>query len=205
MEEEMKKVLIIFILFLTGCQVNYNLVIDDNTVVESSDFLSVQDIDVYNKSDYMAYFDMDLKKDYLYEKKIIDNGLNLSFTYDGTNFEKSSLLDKCYYKKSFIKDDSYIILYTEGGARCFYEDGSKLLDSLNINIKTSLEVLDNNADQVSGNNYIWKLDENNYMNKDIYIKIKRASGTKNVILPVIIVFVIIITMLVIFKVHDKKR
>ena len=75
----MKKIKLIFLVGLvfviTGCDVNYNLTIEENSMTESVDFLydntaeNKSIIDNYLKSDYMAYYDMDSRTTHNYEKK----------------------------------------------------------------------------------------------------------------------------------------
>lgn len=202
----MKKVfLIILTLFvLTGCSATYNLEIDDSRVLESCDFLlekndeNERTVDDYYNTNYLAFFDMNLLKDYNYNKERIDDGkhvgMNLSFAYGNRDYQNSSLLDRCYYKKSFIKTNDYIILNTEGGASCFYKDESKLLDDLTVNIKTDLKVLENNADSVKDNVYTWKLTDKNFSKKNIYIKIKRGSVYS--FIPLIIILIVFIIVLI---------
>ena len=204
----MKKLffVIIALFILTGCEANYNLTIEDNGVIESCDFLikktddNERTLDDYYNTKYLSYYDIDAGKDYNYEKKRIDDGkyigMNLSFAYSGANYQKSSMLDRCFYKKSFIKTKDYIILYTEEGASCFYKDETKLLDSLNVNIKTDLNVVENNADSVKGNVYTWKFTKDNFSKKNILIKIKR-SGKFNFI-PFIVILIILSVFLIIF-------
>lgn len=219
----MKKKIILFLLIVlfTGCDAVYNIDIDNNSVKETADFLydnsaeNEKIVNEYYKNNYMAFFDMDSLKDMMYKKKKINGrkkiGINLNYDYLANEYQNSSLLDQCYYKKSFIQNDDYIILYTEGGARCFYKDEDKLLDSLVININTKLKVLENNADEVKGNKYIWKLTEDNFTSKDIYIKIKRSKNKKNgkegiIFLVIIISFIIIFAFVMIFTMfRDKKN
>lgn len=197
----MKKfLLLICLLLITGCDVTYNLTVTDNSVMESSDFVYkksndnkkiVQD---YYKGKYVSYYDMDLKTDNYYSKKKIDTlnkiGMNLSYNYKNEKYQNSSLFDQCYYKKSFIKGKKYIIIKTEGGARCFNKDNDELIDSLTINITSKLKAVKNNADKVKGDTYIWKLTQDNYNSKDIFIKFKR-DDSNNVLLILLFAFVII--------------
>lgn len=195
-----KIILILCLVIFTGCDATYNLTIGDNYVNESSDFIYENNnsnrkiIDDYYKNKFVAFYDMNLMHDNFYSKKKINTGgkigLNLSYTYENDDYQNSSLLDQCYYKKSFTKSDDYIILYTEGGASCFYKDDDKLLNSLTVNIKTDLKVVKNNADNVNGKTYTWKFNDENFSTKDIYIKIKRDKN-KNGLLNGIIIFSLI--------------
>lgn len=181
----MKKIGIVLIvslsLLITGCDAEYNLTIEKNQMIESVDFL-LDDIPAnqpilknYLKSNYMAYYDMDNRKTNNYEKKAISNddeiGMNLTYSYTSDNLKKSSLLDRCYYKKTITKTEDTIIINTDGKTTCFYKDDSKYLDKLIINIKTNLKVLEQNADKVKGNTYTWVIDDSNLNNHPIMMKI----------------------------------
>lgn len=181
----MKKIKLVFLIcfsiILSGCDVEYNLTIDEDYMTESVDFLypksdeNKEIVNDYLESDYMAYYDMDLEKEFSYEKTKIDNddnvGLNLTYTYSGDYLQKSSLLDRCYYKKSITKTDTRVVITTDGINTCFYQDNNRNIDTLKVNITTEYKVLKNDADEVNGNTYTWNIDENNYQNKPINMKI----------------------------------
>ena len=70
----MKKCLLFLIIFLTGCSVNYNLVIDDNNILEDVNISAFDDIsssDIDNQLSYKRYV-YDGKKD-VYDVKHKDN------------------------------------------------------------------------------------------------------------------------------------
>lgn len=214
----MKKILLTICIFLlAGCDVTYNLTIGNSSVIESSNFYLENNkenssiIDGYAASDYLAYYDMDSLKDNNYFlKKISDKngiGINLKYNYKKNKYQYSSLLDMCYYKKSFDSNDDYVLFYTEGGARCFYQDGEEVLDSLTINIKTDLKGVENNADSVKGNVYTWKLNKDNFEDKDIYLKLKKKSGSNyvGIIVICIVIFIFILLYLLYLKMKNSKR
>lgn len=212
-----KTLMFIILLFVVGCQANYNLTINDDSVIESGDFLLEKSednkkiLDQYYKTKYLAFYDMNNLKDYDYEKKKIDNGkyigMNLSFIYRGTNYQKSSMLDRCFYKKSFMKTDKYIILYTDGGASCFYKDETKLLDSLNVNIKTDFIVAENNADKVEGNTYTWIFTNENFSKKDIMFKVKREKkfNSMPIIVIVLLLLIVILVLIRVKRINSKSN
>lgn len=211
----MKKIvfLLLLLIIFTGCEANYNLTIEDDRIIESSDFIleksdeNERQLNDFYKTKYLAHFDMDKLKDYDYKKKLIDDdkhiGMNLSYIYTGTSYQNSSMLNRCFYKKSLIKTDDNIILYTEGGASCFYKDESKLLDSLNVNIKTDFDVLENNADTVKDNVYTWKFTEDNFSTKDVFIKIKKSN--KFNFIPLIFMLILIIILIIVFVIIKRKN
>lgn len=218
---KLKFMLILFCVFvLTGCDATYNLTIDENSMVESVDFMIENTNDnksilkEYMSSEYMAYYDMDNRETYNYTKKELSDenniGLNLSYSYVNDELQKSSLLNRCYYKKSVIKDDGYIIITTDGNNACFYQDGVKQLDKLTVNIRTKLNVTENNADKVKDGVYTWVIDESNFQNHPINIKIElpeEKEKRSNVLIVVIIaiLFVIVIGGLFALYVFRKNK
>lgn len=209
----------IIILLLTGCDAEYNLEISGGSIKESVNFTipnteeNSKIVDEYYKSKYMSYYSMDVNKSYNYNKEKIENkkqvGMNLNYAYSIKNYEKSSLLDYCYYKKSVTKAGDYIVIETDGKTRCFYKDGTKNLDTLTINIKTDLKVIENNADKVKDGTYTWSVNTDNYENKPIKMKIDTTAKANEsnfwIIVAFIIVGIVIITGLLALFMYFKNR
>lgn len=213
----LKLLLLLLVFCLTGCDVTYNLTITDDEMIESVDFWyddtkeNEKIIDQYLSVKHQAYFNMDTSVTNNYnQKKITDDGkigMNLEYGYDENNLEKSSLIDKCYYKKSVSNTDDEINIYTDGKVSCMYMDDVKQFDSLTINIKTDLEVIENNADKVEDNTYTWVINEDNYQNHPIEIRLKKGTGNKFNIWIVIIVLVVllIIGLLFLYNTYLKNQ
>ena len=211
----LKLLLLLLVFCLTGCDVTYNLTITDDEMIESVDFWyddtkeNEKIIDQYLSVKHQAYFNMDTSVTNNYnQKKITDDGkigMNLEYGYDENNLEKSSLIDKCYYKKSVSNTDDEINIYTDGKVSCMYMDDVKQFDSLTINIKTDLEVIDNNADKVEDNTYTWVINEDNYQNHPIEIRLKKGTGNKFNIWIVIIVLVVLLIIGLLFLYHTYLK
>lgn len=211
----LKLLLLLLVFCLTGCDVTYNLTITDDEMIESVDFWyddtkeNEKIIDQYLSVKHQAYFNMDTSVTNNYnQKKITDDGkigMNLEYGYDENNLEKSSLIDKCYYKKSVSNTDDEINIYTDGKVSCMYMDDVKQFDSLTINIKTDLEVIDNNADKVEDNTYTWVINEDNYKNHPIEIRLKKGTGNKFNIWIVIIVLVVLFIIGLLFLYHTYLK
>ena len=58
-------------------------------------------------------------------------------------------------------------------------DENLIVDSVKVNITTELEVLENNADEVNGNTYTWNINNNNYLNKEVNIQLKRSNNSQD--------------------------
>lgn len=217
----MKKKLLFLVLIpfvLAGCDATYTLTIDENTMTESasvltnSSSLSDNELANYLQQAHMAYYDMNLKQSFPYSKKEIKEknkkGINFEYIYREDNLQKSSLLNYCYYNKSVIKNDDYISIYTDGKATCFYKDSNKILNSLTIKIKTDLKVVENNADEVKNNTYIWYVTDKNFQNKPLNIKIKVPEEKKaNTLLhfAIILAIVFAIILIVLYYVYRKGK
>lgn len=224
-----KKIFLMFlIVFLSGCNVVYNIDIKDSKVLESCDFYPTKTIKYQPNSQGVSeyeemtnyYFNQDYKalkknilSDALYSKKMIDNnlsGMNLNYSFTLQNFAKSSLLNYCFDENAFKVDDNYIILDAKDSSKCFNQDLYEHLDLLTVKIKTDLVVVDSNADRTSGNLYTWEIARDESLDKDIYIKIKRKSGNYSFPFIVIfgifgIIFIIVCIVIYILKKRDKNN
>ena len=220
MKKKWLLILILTIICSTGCEATYNLTITKNGMTESADFLvsntsdNQEILDQYLSSSYMAYYNMDSKQSVNYEKKELKKddeiGMNLTHQYSGDDLQNSSLLNRCYYKKSITRTQNEIVITTDGKTTCFYKDEVKTLDRLVINIKTDLEVTENNADEIKGNTYRWIIDESNYQNHPITMKIdltEKESSSINLPLLVIVGIILVgaITLLILIKIKNKKN
>lgn len=216
--EKLKKVLLIcFVFCLTGCDVEYNLSIDQNFMTENVNFMTENttqnktELEKYLRVKHQAYFDMDSSSTNNYEQKEISEddkiGVNFYYKFKNTDLQNSSLLNYCYYKKSISKVNDEVIIYTDGKTKCMYVNGEKNFDSLTINIKTNYKVLENNADKVENNIYTWIIDESNYNNHPINMKIslKENITQKKRIFIVIILFVILIIVIIFFAIRIRKK
>lgn len=215
----LKYLLLLLVFCLTGCDVTYNLTITDDYMLESVSFWydntkeNEEILNQYLKTNHQAYFDMDTSTTRYYDKKKITDdgkiGMNLEYQYDENNLEKSSLIDKCYYKKTVINTDEQIVISTDDVVSCMYTDDVKQFDSLTINIKTDLEVTENNADKVDGNTYTWVINEENYQKHPIQMRIKKGTDEGFNFWISIIVIIILLLIIAIFSYYtylkNKKR
>lgn len=193
----MKKILVLFALLftLTGCTLEYNLVIDsemfkeiiiineedssklDSPVAEGAsisyeqriDWLKSYPIYVFKNAHIDPYDDSIIIEGVKYyeKEKNNDNGYGITLTTDGKIEEINDLrsLSHCYDIAQVINNKDEYILSTSFVNRCFEE--YPLMDKLEINITTDMKVTSHNADRVNGNTYTWKITESNYDNKSI--------------------------------------
>lgn len=208
-----KKILIMLVvLFLTGCNVTYNIEIKDDKILEKTGvFLNESDIIITNADingntdsqmslneivDYyynegLNAFHNKVLNDSLYKKEKInkdgDVGLRFSYDYNYANYNDSFMVKYCTDNNIFKNDKKYISIDVEDGFDVFDWDVYQQLENLTIKIKTNYKVVENNADSVKGNNYEWIIDRDNYKEKNIHLKIKKNRNIKFSFLPIIII------------------
>ena len=225
MKKSIKLIILIFVIFVTsGCDVEYNLDVDSDIMKEKITFFLDNSSDNKNLINNLssrkqeAYYDIDTNNSKYYKvtkdlKGDDNNKLLLKYNYDykDTNLQKSNAIGECFYNKSIIKDEKYITLNTSNGLTCMFRDGNKQIDNLTINIKTQFSVEENNADKVSGDIYTWNINDKNYSNKSIYMKINYETKSKNSIMreKMLLIFEIfgaflIIIILLIINSRNKK-
>lgn len=217
--------MLFLLLIISGCDVNYNITISNDSVSESSNFLfALSDmdsdeyygvgnrfssfsefIDNYYKQDYYAYsynFN-DLSK---YEKSTFSNsngnGFELKYNYNLNNYGNSNMFNACR-NSSYNIDDKNITIDVRNICNCFYNDSYNNLDTVKVNINSNLKVLNNNADSVKDNIYTWVIDKENCLDKSIYIKVKKSQNYGNVL--IIITTLSILIFIVIFMVFYIRR
>lgn len=226
---------IIFIIFLSfllcGCTANYNLSINDGTITENLNVISIPspDVDNYinNNTKYPTpakksqkfdkYTDEKLENvDYYDVKKIQKDGLvGLDYKYDFTftNYNDSNIMNSCFEYFKVINGDNMFTISTSKGNKCMNE----MVDVLNVNISTNYLVVDSNADTVNGHTYSWKINRDNYKDKNIYIKlntVKRAEKTEEEIeqeenilkiFATVGIILIVFVVITVFVLMNKKR
>lgn len=173
----MKKIviLLVFVLFITGCSGKYELEIKNGKVIEKTTAL-------YNKSDvikdpyeYTMEFSLkyDDNGDFLKydEKKNIkrDNltGVELTNFYSSIdNFEETSrVINYCYVAKNITNINKMISIKTSNEFTCFNE--VEELENVTIVIKSNHKLKSTNADKKTGTTYYWYINKENYKDKPI--------------------------------------
>ena len=179
-----KLILIICLVFLmTGCDVNYNITIDEDTFDEdivlsfSKSNTSYDDISFYPDNKVPVYPTKEDKK--FYNSKIVESvnsyDLIYSYSHDFYSLKNSYFINNCFHDMMITESDNQIIINSGDGFACFIGDDGLRADSMKININTKLKVIENNADSVNGDTYTWIINENNYLGKEIYFKVERNN------------------------------
>ncbi len=199
----MKKILflLISILFLSGCSVEYNLVYEKNTFKES---LSVQDVKEknYDGLPFSQYIDsyystnistninddseeleagVNLNQYKFYDKNIINSnglyGINLSYNFDNDNDYRNSYVARQLFDYIYVNDD-----YLEARAIKNIFVNYPFLDTINIVFSTDKYISETNADEVVDDKYYWHINKDNYSIKTINIKFDKDKNEKSTFL-----------------------
>lgn len=223
----MKKIIIVLCLFLTaGCDIKYNLDIDEN-IKEDISILGNYDYDDYFL--YQIYRDkpIPLTKNYTiqpesnekiegvayYNKSDLSNdndfGLNFKAKFNSSNYNDSTILSVGIGKNVINPTDDFINIDLPSDFKVFkqYPD----LEMITLNIKSKYSILENNADKIDKNVYTWYITPD--YGKNIKMKIKTSNvlqdiekNTKNdpMIRFSIVIFIIVIIGIIIYYLVRKK-
>lgn len=216
----MKKIITIFIiLFISGCSVNYDVVINENgTVSEIVEFKNILEdekdnlkisVNGYNKSNNSNYVFDD-------EKNIVSN------YYKSINDFNYSAFNNQIFEYIQINDDQFnsnVTIESVGikSHRFICENNEfdcLLVNNIIITIKLPYKVISHNADITNDNIglYTWELSKNNYKDKSIrliynskqreeYLVKSKVNKSKKEKVGLIIFIVIIICFLLSFLIY----
>lgn len=172
----MKKIiLILFIILLTGCQIKYQLNFEDENLIESIniELPSNEERKINDIKKYEAYSTFDNSFKTLYETKYTEEKnsftANYQYTYNFDEFRHALYINNCFDAFSFVTSGNNYILSTSKGFNCMFVDYNKV-DSVEITITTNHVVVENNADEVINDKLIWKINDDNATDKNIYVK-----------------------------------
>lgn len=204
--------LIISILFLTGCTSEYTLEISNKKIKENIT-VDILDSDIPDKSTgLIAEIDDSItpfiendqypfmnNTEIKYKKKVtnIDGGkrVNLKYTYSHDDFKDSKAFNMCFEKKDFKKLRKGFSLNFSGKFYCSYTD------EVVIKIKTDNVVVENNADEVKGNTYIWRINSDNVDDVDINIELSNKVKYTKYAITAVLAIIGIIALIVIVNVY----
>ncbi|MDO5569134.1 MAG: hypothetical protein Q4G04_03385 [bacterium] len=177
---------------LTGCTVNYNIVIDDKyNVTENIQIFdsTVDEINVDRLLDEYLVFENESyasERDfYVYKneiEKIVDNGVNIILNRKLGNFSYYNYYDLLLYFDNNTLVEEYDTTYLLYFGKINYDKimaistrlGSAEVD-INVNIEIPFKVYENNADKVEGNIYTWNINNNNYKDKFIKVVLEKVK------------------------------
>lgn len=187
-------ILIIIILLLTGCKVDYNLTLDDKLILkENITIFPTMDNDLNELKDFKLNIPIDKEiDDYsvfkekiegieYYKKNKTDSSINFSYKYkrgDYYDYTESTLTNLAYDYISISKiNDEELTLSSSKEFKLFKEYDT--LEEVKITIETNYKVLSNNADEISRHKYTWYLTKDNAYGKGIYLKVNPSKEDLN--------------------------
>lgn len=201
----MKKIILMIIcmLFLTGCDLTYEINFDYNNIDEQIN--ATFDMNIYEFAETIDgdgfYLEKELAeekipslkeyKDY-YKKQIKVSGntsdVKLSYRYNYDNFENSYLIHRCF-EKAYVKNtDEFLYVSLGGNFKCFKED------DVRIKVSSKYDVIKHNANDYKDGYYIWDIkiaeDDNKvelHLSKDIQEKKKSAFSIFKTILVILFI------------------
>ncbi len=222
-----KIVLILSLIFLSGCSVEYNLNIDDDQYLEdltlttsstSQDYENLKNYSWPKPIDYTVtgYSEAPEKQDgvtyYDYLNNSNDNQASITYKYDmsESQIKKSAIIHNCFTSINIYNSDNSKTLQTSSGFECF--DKYPPLENVTVNIKTTKEVVDNNADFVNNNTYTWVINKANASTKSIYLELNNSTTQEEEVsqeglsieIILIIIGVFIILLVVLIKLKNRK-
>ncbi len=226
---KLKKILITFIILITsGCSVEYNLNInEDNSVSET-----VVASEVTTKMESLTRLKGDTAVNYLFKMFNRNDDLisvtSTSDTYNTYATAKRVYNDIDEYKDSFKSDlfsninvsksDNTVMIYAKQKTKLTNDSSYSLIyDDVHIKIKISYKVIENNADEVIGDTYIWNLSKNddlktvkisyldNNKNNNMNIKINNKIYSISYYITIIGLLALIIIFIIIIVYRKNKK
>ncbi len=211
----MKKLLIlILLLFITGCDAEYTLKYEDNVFSDS-----IEVFDYYNPVDENSedkdlsyfvnkkqYYDIDGLNPYKVNyEETSENYYDLKYTatFDKVSYEFSSVLNNCVQYHDFVEDEEKIYIMAYGEYYCEY------FDELKISLITDKKVTYSNADEEKNGKHIWYFKPYESINIEFEID-KNEDNPKNysfILYAVIMIVIVIVLSLIIlgFKIYKKLK
>ena len=181
--------LLMFLVLLCGCNAKYNVVIKDNSFYETLDAYSNTSDTEFKKmaevnkdyltpihfSDGTAYDPFDnVKEDVItYNKSLYNNGIIYTSTFDNSSYKDSYIVKSNLDSFNYLVDSSKISINSSSLLPAFEKNEG--LETLEINIECHYNVLNSNADKVSGNTYTWIKNISN-ADKTIYIEYDTSAS-----------------------------
>ena len=217
----MKKILIlIIILFCFGCRAKYELKINEDLSIEHF-ITGLEDSEFYNKftSSKLDVIKLTIAhfNDYLYYNNYEFDEVNQDNLSGGKVYKKFKNLDefsdefklyKMYFNNLDIKIEDGIITINLSDKIIDDEFSDRyIVDEGEIVINVPFDVIENNADKVDGNKYIWNFDLTDNTKNNIYIKFNTnvLSKDKKISIIVIIAVALIVLFGSIFIYRRYKR
>lgn len=188
--------LLLIIIPLTGCTVEYKLDIDENIKLhENITITPIIDTEINKIKAYNSYIpiNIDIDEEAAFKKKYKDlkyykykkdnnNNMIIKSSHDINQFNTSRFANSCYeyiaLSKTKTKEEKEnLLLSTSKKFLCFdmYEE----LDEVKITITSTYKLKETNADEVKRHTYSWNINRSNKDNKVIYLLLDTTEQDLN--------------------------
>lgn len=208
--------LIIGILFLSGCNVNYNLFITTDGKVQEKvllveDATEIDEEMTLTKKGFAENKFKDYKKEieqnryqYKYYETNTEYGYELTKTYDNLNeyLKESKLIEKGLHDIK-RKDKFTSTTINAKNIDCDLQEVNCLfINNLNINVKSNKKIISTNGTKIN-DNINWNF-ENNKSNK-INIELENTNYFLIILAIILAIIILIITIIIIYKVKRENN
>ena len=151
--------------------------------------------------------------DIVYNKKINNNHVELSYNYTEDEFINNNYIMSCFENYEINSDDSSFSIDLSGKFKCYDNND---INNINIIVNTSYDIIDTNGEK-SNKGYKWNINRDNYQNIDIYLKLSRSYDNmikdnikhenNNIFFGILKIIFLIFVLFLIFKIYKvyKKR
>lgn len=214
----MKKLILMFlaIFLLTGCSNTISFDFNDNIDAKVDLSFTLSEYKAYSAAKSNVFSDdeearssidairfdneaFDSNNSALFEeKKFITDGNNYNasyeYTYTYSNFLHNSVLNNCIEYFTVENDDESIYVSLKGNSSC---------GPFKLSIKAKDRMINNNAKNINGDEYIWNI---NATNNDVYFAIsKTPNSSSSISVLYVIYFLIGIALAFVAYMFKKKK
>ncbi|MBR2997978.1 MAG: hypothetical protein IKF37_02740 [Bacilli bacterium] len=205
-------ILIIMVLFISGCSGKYNLTFDKNlNLTEELNVYIENENDNYERT-YQLLDQAGVSKD-KYDVVVEGDKINITYKETYPTFEDYYLDSKLYRmlfeEIEFNKSNTGMDIKAESNLKLDDKNNINIInaydiDDFDINIKLPFSVKDNNADEVKSGIYTWKLKSSDTF-KEINIKFDYKNDNVRSIVLIALVSVVSLGILIYIFVYLSRN
>lgn len=174
------------VLISTGCSAEYRAYftadkVDEEVIINGNSEYFTKQSAFYDDTGATLTDDAVEGKEY-YKMEKGSNVINYSYSFNFNDYKRSRAVNSCTPGINIDKLGEDYTISTGNNYSCFgYFDE---MDNLKISLifdPDFYKITNNNADEVTGNTYVWKINRENYNNKSIsisYQKVKDVESSK---------------------------
>lgn len=204
-------ILLLSLLFITGCSVQYDLDIDNNIIKEvGTSYFSIKELEnekIEEKirklvSKYFINDDILIGQSTDYFNTNDNAGYKISNKYKTDEIMNISIPFYCYENVEIINNKNVISISTDDSFLCYnYYDE---LEEVTIHISSDLKNISNNADFIDGKDYYWYIKKDD--SKSIQFSFKKDNNFNLYLIAIILIVIglsVIVSMILLNK--NKKN